>query len=219
MSAGELFDLVKTGDLDGMRARLAADPGLAGSLGDGGVSLLVFAAYYRRFDMVEAILAHEPVLDIFEATIAGRIERVKELLQRDPSMVGAWSPDGFTPLHYAAFFGQPALAQLLLERGAEVDVIARNPMKVTPLHSAVTAKQVETVQRLLERGADANARQQEGWTALMSTAQSGDETLADLLLARGADPTLANEAGVSSVDLARAAGHTALLAKFRAVRR
>ena len=37
-----------------------------------------------------------------------------------PSSRRNWSADGFTPLHYAAFFGQEDAARILLERGAEV---------------------------------------------------------------------------------------------------
>ena len=47
----------------------------------------------------------------------GDIERLRTLLDADPSLANAWSDDGFTPLHFAAFFNQPKAAQLLLDLG------------------------------------------------------------------------------------------------------
>ena len=39
--------------------------------------------------------------------------RLAELLAGDPGLARAWSADGFTALHYAAFFGGEAVARLL----------------------------------------------------------------------------------------------------------
>jgi ankyrin repeat protein len=57
--------------------------------------------------------------DVFEAAALGEVETLRTLLDADASGVSAWSDDGFTPLHYAAFFGRPEAARLLLERGAD----------------------------------------------------------------------------------------------------
>ena len=45
--------------------------------------------------------------------------RARGAARRRARARAAWSADGFTPLHYAAFFGQEDAAKLLLERGAE----------------------------------------------------------------------------------------------------
>ena len=45
---------------------------------------------------------------------------MEELIDAEPELARNWSADGFTPLHYAAFFGQEDAARILLERGAEV---------------------------------------------------------------------------------------------------
>ena len=39
-----------------------------------------------------------------------------ELLDADPALIEAWSPDGFQALHLAAFFGQTDAAEALLQR-------------------------------------------------------------------------------------------------------
>jgi uncharacterized protein len=181
------------------------------------LSELLAAVYRGDRDRVEELLAADPELDVFEAAAVGRIERLTALLDADPGLVSAWTEDGFTPLHLSAFFRQPEAARLLVERGALVDVVARNDeLQVTPLQSAAAARQEETAALLLERGADPNAQQRGGFTALHAAAQHGDEPLARLLLARGADPSLAAEDGRTAADFARDGGHAELAALLTA---
>ena len=145
-------------------------------------------------------------------------ERVRELLDSDPGLVSAWTEDGFTPLHLAAFFRRPDTARLLVERGALVDVVARNEeLQVTPLQSAAAAREEETAALLLERGADPNTQQRGGFTALHAAAQHGDEPLVELLLAHGADPSsLRPTTAVTAADFARDGGHPELAARLSA---
>ena len=53
----------------------------------------------------------------------------------DPGLATAFSPDGFTALHFAAFFGKAEVAHILLEAGADVDVYTQNAFANQPLHS------------------------------------------------------------------------------------
>src|SRR5207302_4805426 len=82
------------------------------------------------------LLAGDPVLDVFEAAALGRTKRLRELLDKDPSLANAWAGDGFQPLGLASFFGHTDAVRVLVERGAEVNSASRNRMKVMPLHSA-----------------------------------------------------------------------------------
>jgi ankyrin repeat protein len=205
-----ITDLVQAGDVEGLRAVLAQDPTLASARDRSGVSAIMFALYQNRKDMLELLLAVAPEIDIFEATSTGRIERVDELLRHNPGLATQWSADGFTPLHFACFFGQEAIALLLLQHGADVAAVSRNPMQVTPLHSAAATRNLSIARSLLSYGAQPNARQQQGWTALHAAAQHGDRALAELLLKHGADRTLANDDGVTPAALARQRGHAEL---------
>lgn len=177
------------------------------------MSELLAAVYRGDRARVEELLGGEPRLDVFEASAVGRTERVIELLDADPELVSAWTPDGFTALHLAAYFRHPETARLLVDRGAPVDVVARNEnLQVTPLQSAAAARQGETAALLLERGANPNARHEGGFTVLHTAAQNGDEPLARLLLSHGADAGLAADDGRKAADFARDAGHASLAA-------
>jgi uncharacterized protein len=154
------------------------------------MSELLQAVYRGDQGRVQEILADEPELDVFEAAGIGRPDRLRELLDQDPDLANAWADDGFQPLGLASFFGHLEAAQLLVERGAEVNSASRNDFKVMPLHSAVAEKDPETryeiAKLLLEHGADPNARQQDDYTPLMAADQQGDARLRELLVEHGA---------------------------------
>ena len=182
-----IFDAIGAGDVELVRSLLRADPGLAARrCPASGVSAVLSARYRHRSDLVEAVLEAQPELDVFDAAGLGDVDRLRQLIDEDPAATGAWSTDGFTPLHLAAFFAQPAAVALLLEQGADVGAVARNPMQVQPLHSAVAGRDIESVRLLLAAGADPDARQHGGWTPLMAARQHGDAEVERLLLDYGA---------------------------------
>lgn len=207
MAEPDSITAIKEGDASAVEEAVRRDPSSAAARGDSGLSAVLIARYYGRTEILDTLLGLAPELDAFEAAAVGDVERVCEVVERDPGLVGAWSTDGFTPLHLACFFGDPETARGLLEAGADVGVPARNPMHVQPLHSAAARGQVEIARELLARGADPNARQEGGFVPLQAAAQNGDEALARLLTDHGADPALADDSGKTAADHARDAGH------------
>lgn len=205
------FELLEAGDVEGLRSLLADDPGAAETRDASGVSLVMHALYRGRRDIADILAGKKKELDVFEATSLGRLERLSECL-KDASAVHAYSSDGFTALHFACYFGQPESARLLLEKGAAVDAVASNAMRVMPLHSAASARNVTAARLLLEHGAPANARQHGGWAAIHAAAQNGDRAMVELLLKQGADPHASNDDGKTAVSIAREKGHTDILA-------
>ena len=211
----ELFDAIEAGDVARVDAILDADPSLASSRDASGVSALMRAAY--RFDkaLIEAVKRRGDTLDLFEAAAFGEADRLTELLEAEPSLVNDYSGDGFTALHFAAFFGRPDAASLLIERGAEVDAFGRGWMTGTAIHSAASRKHADLVGILLEAGANPNVRQSAGWTPLHAAAMNGDLSSVELLLASGADPAATNEEGRSVSDLANESGDDATAERIR----
>jgi uncharacterized protein len=150
----------------------------------------ILQALYRG-DRVEAERLHGEAadLDVFEAAALGDGERLRAVLEEDPGAAQAWSSDGFTALHYAAFFDGADAVRILVDAGAELEAAATNEEFAPgahPLHSAIAARRTDTALALLEAGADPNARQHGGFTPLMEAEQLGDLDLAELLIRFGA---------------------------------
>jgi uncharacterized protein len=207
---GGLFDAIRAGDATRVRALVAAEPGIVNGRNERGHSPVLIAQYHHQPEIVAVLLAAGPELDIFDASSVGATARVAAILDRDPSLLNAYSGDGFFPLALAAFFGHPDTVRLLVTRGADVAQVARNPMKIQALHSAVTGS-FDSVKALVEAGAPVNAKQDKGWTPLHEAVNRGDVEMTRYLLAHGADPKLQNDEGKSSIGLAADKGNADVL--------
>lgn len=60
--------------------------------------------------------------DFIEAIKTGEMAKVKQLLDRDPSLVDAEADNGLSAALVAAYYNEPDIAQLLVQRGASLDV-------------------------------------------------------------------------------------------------
>ena len=214
----DLFAAIDAGDPAAVDALLAADPALAATVADDGISAVLKACYAWQFEIAARLgeaKASAGDLDILEAAALGRADDVRVILAADPAAVRAWSADGFTALHYAAFFGGLETAQALIAAGADVTAPSRNPMAVLPQHSAAAGQKADVVAALLDAGVPVDAPSQGGFTVLHSAAQNGDAAFVDMLLERGANPACKTEDGRSAADLAAAAGHEPLAVLLR----
>ena len=212
----DLFAAIAADDVTRLATLLAEQPALVNARSSEGISPILWAYYTGKTHLLPTLLAANPLLDIHDATVLGNTDRLHTLLAENPSLAQAYSSDGFTALHYVAFFnGNTEIASLLLDAGAEVDCVAHNRQQVTPLHSAAAGQHEAIVQFLVAHGADVNARQERSITPLMEAAQNGDTALTNYLLAHGADPTLTSDEGQTAADFAINSGHTDLATELR----
>src|SRR5262245_37758541 len=111
-----IFELIDNRDADGLRELLARDPSAAAAKDEQGLTALMRAAYAGG-EIFQALRAADPPLEPFDRVMVGESDGLPA--------PDAWSPDGFTALHLAAFAHNAAAARALLEAGADPDVIAR----------------------------------------------------------------------------------------------
>lgn len=172
-----------------------------------GLSLVLYAMYQGKWELVDILAPIHPGLDIFESAALGRASRVKHLTTTNRKLLAKIAPDGWTALHLAAFFGQIDSVRILLEQGAEVDPPSQNAMANHPLHAAAAGRHLMVCDILLTNGADVNAKQHGGWTPLMAAAQHGDRGLCELFLRRGARKGEKSDDGKTAAALAAEHGH------------
>ena len=114
-------------------------------------------------------------------------------------------PGGFAPLHYAASYGNVAIATLLLSHGAAVDV--RDAAGRTTLMLAAGDGARGVAQLLLDHGADSAAADDEGRTSLHHASKGGWKGLAQLLFGTGKiDPGARDGEGRTPLHYAARAG-------------
>jgi len=203
----ELFDAIKAGKVDDVRKLIQHNPSLKTARDASGASAVLVAAYNMKPDVVNALLELGAPVDIFEAAVLGKIDRIQEILKTSPARATEYAPDGFTPVALASFFGQPAAVKALIAAGADVNAAAKNALKVAALHAAVAGRNMEVIKAVLAAGADPNAQQQAGFRPMHEAGTNANRALAELLLAHGGDPTLAADNGQNAIDFAREKGH------------
>ncbi len=172
-----------------------------------GESAALMAAYHRRSEIAALLIERGAQLSFFEAAALGQAELVRSWLERETELLNACSPDGFTALALASFFGHREVVLDLLTRDVEVNAVASNAMRVMPLHAAVAGGHHAIAKALLAHGARVNAPQQHGWRPLHAAAQSGDTKMIELLLDHGADPAATNDHGLTALEIAEERGH------------
>jgi ankyrin repeat protein len=192
----------KDGDYDRVLALLETDPALATAssmLGSQPIHAAHFGGHKR---IVDLLLARGVDLDFFLASELGLLDQVRSALDSDPALSQVFSAAGSTALHRSCYWGQTAVARLLLEHGADPNAVTRdNFLQIAPLGCAVATPDVpnpsdredavlELVNLLLSSGADVNARRRDGLTALHSAAYRGHRRVMETLLAHGADPAI-----------------------------
>lgn len=198
---------IQNRDLAAAKAALERDAAQATEAIPGGISPLLFALYNGARDIAELLRGFtEP--NIFEAAALDDAHRVAACVLADPAALASYSPDGWTPLHLAAFFGARNALLVLIGLGASLEAVSQNPMQNTPLHAGIAGAAGESLAPLLMAlGGNAHHVGGSGVTALHLAASRGFEALCRLLLARGADRLAKTEDGKTAAELARERGH------------
>ena len=123
-----------------------------------------------------------PEISIHDAIEKGNSQAVKQHLAAG-TKVDVKNDDGWTPLQLAAGEGQKEIAELLIEKNADVNAMTEDGL--TALFAAILGAHNEIAELLIEKGADVNARGFLGMTPLNMAADEGQKEIADILRKHG----------------------------------
>jgi len=214
-SSAAFIDAIKAGEFERVKAMVSAEPTLIDARSRTGESAILTAVYHRQKEIVNLLVARGATMSLFEASAAGEVERVEQLIAADGSAVNSFSVDGWTPLHLAAFFGHTKIAELLLAHDADVAARSRNSNGNTPLHAALAGNHKMVAGLLIGQGGDVNATDAAGWRPLHLAAANNNLDAIKTLIAQGADVLAGNGEGRTPLSLAQEKNHRETAAFLR----
>lgn len=116
----------------------------------------------------------------------GRAESVSAAVDKNPHVVRSKDSSGYTPLHHAAIGGHSDVVEVLLEKGAQINMTGGRGE--TALYLAASKGNAAVVELLATNGADVNRASSDGKTPLHKAAMAGHADTVITLLEAGADP-------------------------------
>ncbi|ELU04948.1 hypothetical protein CAPTEDRAFT_218756 [Capitella teleta] len=112
---------------------------------------------------------------------------------------------GWTPAHWAAYFGKLSCLMRLLQTHFNCDACSSKLLQ-TPAHIAAFACQARCLKWLIHCGASMNKQDYLGETAVHKAARTGSIECASLLASHGARLFICNKAGYNPAQLAKTCG-------------
>ncbi|XP_030365110.1 DNA-binding protein RFXANK isoform X1 [Strigops habroptila] len=159
----------------------------------------------QRGNEISALPATLDTLSIHQLAAQGELSQLKEHLRKGENLVNKPDERGFTPLIWAAAFGEIETVRHLLEWGADPHALAKE--RESALSLASMGGYTDIVTMLLERNVDINIYDWNGGTPLLYAVRGNHVKCVEALLARGADLTEEADSGYTPMDLAVALGH------------
>uniref|UniRef100_A0A8C6WPY9 Scaffold protein ILK n=1 Tax=Neogobius melanostomus TaxID=47308 RepID=A0A8C6WPY9_9GOBI len=139
--------------------------------------------------------------DIFTQCREGNAVAVRLWLDNTENDLNQGDDHGFSPLHWACREGRSNVVDMLIMRGARINVMNRGDD--TPLHLAASHGHRDIVGKLIQCKADTNAANEHGNTPLHYACFWGQDQVAEDLVTNGAQVSICNKYGETPLDKAK----------------
>ena len=176
---------------------------------DNGMSALHWAAYNGRDEVVRLLVQSGADVNVKKAgenssgsvplhgaAFYGHPQVVAELVNLGAELE-LTNDFGYTPLLSGVAGGQTECAYILLDAGANPNVMLPNGISL--LHSACWRPNLELIKKLVESGAEVNAKDDNGNTPLAFASGSGNAEVVAYLLKNGADAATKTNNGYTAL--------------------
>lgn len=141
--------------------------------------------------------------ELINAVAKGDLEKIQALLEQGSDineMKGA-----YTPLTRAAIMDDPAVARLLINKGARIN--AKNSNSDTALSNAASSGSMDVLCLLIEKGAALDEKDNEGRPPLFWAVNGSRLDVIQLLIDKGADLEATDNKGRTAFDMADQDNH------------
>uniref|UniRef100_A0AAQ6ANM8 Protein kinase domain-containing protein n=1 Tax=Amphiprion ocellaris TaxID=80972 RepID=A0AAQ6ANM8_AMPOC len=139
--------------------------------------------------------------DIFTQCREGNSVAVRLWLDNTENDLNLGDDHGFSPLHWACREGRSGVVDMLIMRGARINVMNRGDD--TPLHLAASHGHRDIVAKLIQCKADPNTVNEHGNTPLHYACFWGQDEVAEDLVTSGAQVCICNRYGQTPLDKAK----------------
>ncbi len=189
-------DLIKQGDVQGVRTSLAKGTSVNDADNDYQRPLLGTAAFSGNYYVVDELINRGALVDMGDkwrqspldlASWQGHTNVAKRLIDAGTN-VNSSDYKGRTPLQKAAGNGNVEIVGMLIKAGANINTQSNSGQ--TALHRGASAGNDKIVKLLLEAGADPNVRagsSMDHWSPLHPACKKGNTRVIELLIEHGAD--------------------------------
>lgn len=159
--------------------------------------------------VVAALLHHDSRKGYRSLHTAARkdfAKAAKLLLQKDHKP-DVEAPNGFTPLHIAAKYGNLNVAGVLIQHGATIDYKTKNYV-IAPLHVAAKYGNINIVTLLVEKGSKVDIPNKDGLTPLHCAARDGHDAVVEYLISKKASITARTKHGLTPLHMSCQGNHS-----------
>ena len=139
--------------------------------------------------------------ELHMAAYLGEKEKVLFLIQNGQDVHTKRTSGGYTPFHMAIFNGKTEVADLLLSKGAKMEV--GGTLNQSPLHMAAMMGKVESIRFLVGKGVPLEIRADDGWRPIHIAARMGHIDAVKILIEKGAQKDSKVLGGKTAKDLAK----------------
>lgn len=123
---------------------------------------------------------HDGLTPLNCAVKRANMAAIEFLIERAGAEVNGCDEAGRTPLETASYLGHAKVAQVLLQRGADVTKGTRCPLTL-----ACSQRHAELAELLLDHGANIEGRMSDHWQPITAAVELGHGDMVELLLRRG----------------------------------
>lgn len=216
------FILLFTGNRDQVRDLFRAQPDLAKQKDRAGWSPIQWTLFLGWEDLMRWLIRNGGQSDGFESNVMSPVHVASAwckggtitFLAENNVALDPVGPQGWSPVHYAAYHGKQDCLEQLLTRGSDatrLDVVGRSA-----LHWAADRGHPDMVAYLLTKNLDKDlADSKYGRSPLHLAASAGYGACVRTLMMNGANENLPDKSGKTPIVLAEEAGHRGLVVAMK----